>query len=389
MKTKKWLLHLLPLIILSAFIPLPHTSAVEVAVNNPTVTILGDFKILPKPVPPVKRSGRLEIAKLDWPKPKEIKGIYATGWMAGSAKWFPRLVQFINETEVNALVIDVKDDTGTVSYQSQVDLVNQIKATEIKINDPKAMIQTLYENQIYPIARIVVFKDPFLAKRKPEWAVKDNNGGLWKDRKGLHWVDPYNRDLWDYIISIAEEAISLGFQEIQFDYVRFTSDGDIKRCVYPFNNGEKPEDVIQNFLKYARVRLQPYQIPVSADIFGLTTSVPDDQGIGQQYEKIVSNVDIVCPMVYPSHYAHGTFGLKNPNQQPYETVLKGVSDAKKRLDDIGNTSTIIRPWLQDFNLGHHYGKNEIKAQIKAVQDAGLNEWIFWNPSCRYDKEKYN
>ncbi len=389
MKTRKWLLYQLSFFILSALIPLPQASAVEVSINNQTISIPGDFKILPKPVAPVKKSLRGEIVKLDWIKPKEIKGIYATGWMAGSAKWFPRLVQFINETEVNALVVDVKDDTGTLSYTSQVELVKEIKAIEIKINDPKAMIETLQKNQIFPIARIVVFKDPFLAKKKPEWAVKDINGGLWKDRKGLHWVDPYNKELWDYIISIAEEAIAIGFQEIQFDYVRFTSDGDIKRCVYPFNNGERREDVIQNFLKYARAKLQPYQVPVSADIFGLTTSVPDDQGIGQQYEKIINNVDIVCPMVYPSHYAHGTFGLKNPNQQPYETVLKGVSDAKKRLDEAGNTSTIIRPWLQDFNLGHHYGRNEIKAQIKAVEDAGLKEWIFWNPSCRYDKEKYN
>lgn len=389
MKIKKCLVYLLALFSFSALIPLPHMSAVEIAFNSPTLSIPGDFKILPKPAPPVEKTNQHEIVKLDWPKPKDVKGIYATGWIAGSAKWFPRLIQFINETEVNSLVIDVKDDTGTISYQTQVELANEIKATEIKIADPKTMIRTLYENQIYPIARIVVFKDPFLARKKPEWAVKDINGGLWKDRKGFNWVDPYNQDLWDYIISIAEEAITIGFQEIQFDYVRFTSDGDTKRCVYPFNNGETPEDVIQNFLKYARAKLQPYQIPVSADIFGLTTSVPDDQGIGQQYEKIVNNVDIVCPMVYPSHYAQGTFGLKNPNLQPYETVLKGVSDAKKRLDDTGNTTTIIRPWLQDFNLGHHYGRNEIKAQIRAVKDAGLNEWIFWNPSCRYDKEKYN
>lgn len=387
MITKKWLLYQLFLILLSVFIPLPHSSAVEIVFNNDIVTVPDDFKILPKPVPPVTESK--PIKKRDWPKPDVVKGIYATGWMAGSPKWLPRLVRFINETEINSLVIDVKDDNGTISYQSQIELVNQLKAAENKINDPKVMIQTLYENQIYPIARIVVFKDPLLARKKPEWAVKDIDGGLWKDRKGLNWVDPYNRDLWDYIISIAEEAIAIGFQEIQFDYVRFTSDGDTKRCVYPCFDGEAPEDVIQNFLKYARSKLQPYQIPVSADIFGLITSVPDDQGIGQQFEKIISNVDIVCPMVYPSHYAKGTFGLKNPNQQPYETVFKGVSDAKKRLEETGNTTTIIRPWLQDFDLGHNYGRNEIKAQIKAVEDAGLSEWIFWNPSCRYEQEKYN
>lgn len=388
MKTKKWILFHLSLFFLSIVIPMPQLSTVEASFSKLIVSSPDQLVILPKPEPP-KQSGLGSIAKLDWPKPKVIKGIYATSWMAGSAKWFPRLVQFINETEINSMVIDVKDDTGTLSYYSEVDLVKQIKAGENKIKDPRAMLRTLRENHVYPIARIVVFKDPFLARKKPEWAVKDINGGLWKDRKGLNWVDPYNKKLWDYIVNVAEEAITIGFQEIQFDYVRFTSDGDVKRCVYPFNNGESRENTIQNFLKYARTKLQPYQVPVSADIFGLTTSAPDDQGIGQQFEKIISNVDIVCPMVYPSHYAIGTYGLKNPNQQPYETVLKGVSDAKKRIDEAGNTSTILRPWLQDFNLGHQYGRNEIQAQIKAVEDAGVKEWIFWNPSCRYDKEKYN
>lgn len=389
MKTKSWILSLLSLFFLSVLVPLPQASAVEVAFNSQTISAPGDLKILPKPVAPVNQSGQEEVVKLNWPRPKEIKGIYATGWMAGSVKWFPRLVQFVNETETNAIVIDVKDDTGTLSYHSQVEMVKRIHASENKISDPKAMIQTLRENHIFPIARIVVFKDPFLAKKNPEWAVKDINGGLWYDRKGLNWVDPYNQELWDYIVDIAKEAIAIGFQEIQFDYVRFTSDGNIKRCVYPFNNGESREDVIKDFLKYARAKLQPYQIPVSADIFGLTTSVTDDQGIGQQFEKIINNVDIVSPMVYPSHYAFGTFGLKNPNEHPYETVLRGVSDAKKRIDEAGNTSTILRPWLQDFSLGYRYDRNEIQAQIKAVEDAGVKEWIFWNPSCRYDKQKYN
>jgi hypothetical protein len=389
MKIKKWVLFQLSLLLLSVIIPLPQFSAAEALISSQTVFSPNELVVIPKPTPPAIQSSFGKAVKLDWPKPKEIKGIYATGWMAGSAKWFPRMVQFINETEFNAIVIDVKDDTGTLSYRSQVSLVNEIGAGQNKINDVKAMIETLRENHIFPIARIVVFKDPFMAKKKPEWAVKDINGGPWKDRKGLYWVDPYNQEFWDYILKIAEEAIAIGFQEIQFDYVRFTSDGEVKRCIYPFNSGESREDAIQNFLKYARTKLQAYQIPISADIFGLTTSVPDDQGIGQQFEKIISNVDIVCPMVYPSHYASGTYGLKNPNRQPYETVLKGISDAKKRMDKAGNTSTTLRPWLQDFSIGHNYGRNEIQAQIKAVQDAGVKEWIFWNPSCRYDKVKYN
>ncbi|HYH01734.1 MAG TPA: putative glycoside hydrolase, partial [Bacillota bacterium] len=206
---------------------------------------------------------------------------------------------------------------------------------------------------------------------------------------GLHWVDPHNKEYWDYIVDIAKEAVRLGFQEIQFDYVRFTSDGNTKRCVYPFGNGLPAEDVIQEFLKYTRAKLAQYDIPVSADIFGLTTSANADLGIGQRFEKIAEHVDIVCPMVYPSHYIPGNFGLKNPNAQPYKTVFSSVRDAKLKLETAQNTTTQIRPWLQDFSLGVRYGRDEIQAQIKAVEDAGIKEWIFWNPSCRYDVTKYN
>jgi hypothetical protein len=336
----------------------------------------------------VKQVQPPELKKMDWPKPEEIRGVYTTGWIAGSGKWFPRLIEFINSTEVNALVVDIKDDTGNLSFMADIPLVKTHKTAVNMISNPTKMMQTLKENKIFPIARIVVFKDPYIAKAKPEWAVKDSEGGLWKDRKGLYWVDPHNKLYWDYIVDIAKEAIRLGFQEIQFDYVRFTSDGNIKRCVYPYSNGQASEDVIQEFLKYAKDKLAAYQVPTSADIFGLTTSADADLGIGQRFEKIIANVDVVCPMVYPSHYIPGNFGLRNPNAQPYQTVFQSVSDAKKRLEQAGNTSTQLRPWLQDFSLGVHYGKTEIQAQIKAVNDAGIKEWIFWNPSCRYNAEKY-
>ncbi len=330
-----------------------------------------------------------DIKPISQPKPEFVRGIYTTGWIAGSSKWFPRLINFINNTEFNALVIDVKDDTGTLSYVSDIPLVREIGAYEKKITAPRKMLQVLHEQHIYPIARIVVFKDPYLAKTRPDWAVKDINGGLWKDRKGLNWVDPNNRIIWDYIIDIAKEAINLGFQEIQFDYVRFTSDGDLKRCVYPFSTGQLRQDVIEEFLKYAKTKLKPYKVPISADIFGLSTSTDDDLGIGQKFEKIATSVDIVCPMVYPSHYALGTFGLRNPDYYPYETVFHGITDAKKRLEKAGITKTQIRPWLQDFSLGNRYGRSEIQKQIQAVKDAGIKEWIFWNPSCRYQIDKYN
>jgi hypothetical protein len=329
------------------------------------------------------------IKKWDWLRPSEVKGVYATGWMAGSRKWLPKIVKFIDETEINSLVIDVKDDTGTLSYNSEVPLTKEIGASQPKIANFAQVIKVLQEHQIYPIARIVVFKDPLLAQKKPEWAVKDINGGPWRDRKGLSWVDPHNKLVWDYVIDIAKEAIGKGFQEIQFDYVRFTSDGDLKRCVYPYKNGELRQDVIQAFLQYAKEQLKPYDVPISADIFGLTTSAADDLGIGQQFEKIAQSVDIVCPMVYPSHYAPGSFGLRIPDLHPYDTVYRGISDARKRLIKMSNSTTQLRPWLQDFSLGNPYGRSQVQAQIQAVHDAGIKEWIFWNPSCRYSSNKYN
>jgi hypothetical protein len=380
----------LPFILLIAFLCLTVSTPADVDINP----IAEDI-----PAKALLQTGLLEqqaqsppstnVEKESWHKPSVIKGIYTTGWMAGSSKWFPQLVDFIDKTEFNALVIDVKDDTGTLSYRSKVPLVNEEGASLNKISNPAKMIALLREHQIYPIARIVVFKDPFLAGKRPDWAVRDINGGLWKDRRGLNWVDPNNRQVWDYIVDIAKEAIGLGFQEIQFDYVRFTSDGDLKRCVYPYSSGKLRQDVIKEFLDYARFRLKDYHVPISADIFGLTTSTTDDMGIGQKFEKIVTSVDVVCPMVYPSHYALGTFGLRNPDLNPYETVFHGVSDAKKRLEKLGNTTTQLRPWLQDFSLGNHYGRNQIQKQIQAVKDAGVKEWIFWNPSCRYDISKYN
>lgn len=395
---KKWQFVLIPSLVaitfLTLFVTLTQTSVGKVLKNvaSATSSSISNNKSNVKvvKVAPIKSQAPqpTPLKRMEWTKPAEVKGVYTTGWIAGSSKWFPRLMKFIDETEVNALVVDIKDDTGSLSFLAEVPLAKETNAAVKMIADPVKMMQTLKEHQVYPIARIVIFKDPFIAKAKPEWAVKDSEGGLWQDRKGLNWVDPNNKQYWDYIVDIAKEAIRLGFQEIQFDYVRFTSDGSTKRCVYPFGTGLAPEDVIQEFLKYTRAKLDTYDVPISADIFGLTTSANADLGIGQRFEKIAEHVDVVCPMVYPSHYIPGNFGLRNPNAQPYKTVYSSVSDARKKLEEVKNTTTQIRPWLQDFSLGVHYGREEIQAQIKAVSDAGIKEWIFWNPSCRYNIEKY-
>ncbi|HBG16034.1 MAG TPA: GTP-binding protein [Firmicutes bacterium] len=314
-----------------------------------------------------------------------MRGVYVTGWGAGSSSLFQRLLHFTEETGINSLVIDIKDDTGFLSYQSRIPKVNTLQSWKLKIPNPYRLLQTLKQRNIYPIARLVVFKDPFLAETRPDLALKQKNGDIWRDYKGLAWVDPHSKEVWEYNIEIAKEAICLGFPEIQFDYVRFASDGDLSNCVYPHSEGKSKEDVIKEFLLYAREELEPLGAVISADVFGLACSAADDLRIGQKLEKIAEAVPVISPMVYPSHYAKGSYGLGNPDLFPYETVLQSMKDASRRLDGY---PVKLRPWLQDFSLGSKYGKKQIEAQIQAVYDAGVRDWIFWNPSCRYEIEKY-
>jgi hypothetical protein len=318
-------------------------------------------------------------------EPAAVKGVYLTSWVAGKSDSFNQLIGFINKTEVNSLVIDVKDDSGTISYASKVPLVQTV-GSSYKKYDPVKILEILRQNNIYPIARIVVFKDPYLAKHRPDLAVKSSDGGLWHDYKGLNWVDPYNQEVWDYNIEIAKEAVTYGFREIQFDYIRFTSDGNTRSCRYPKADGRIKSDVIRDFLKYAYQELKPLGAKVSADVFGLTCSA-DDIGIGQTMEKVAQGVDIICPMVYPSHYFRGVYQIPNPDVRPYETVFKSLTDAKQKIAAL-DRKVVLRPWLQDFSLKSHYGREQLLAQIKAVENAGLTEWIFWNPRCRYDYRKY-
>ncbi len=315
-----------------------------------------------------------------------VKGVYATGWMTGKSDFLGTMVGFSAKTEVNSMVIDVKDDSGRISYHSKVPLAQSIGASYPKF-DPIKVTKLLHQNDIYPIARIVIFKDPHLAGRRPDLAVKSTQGGVWRDYKGLAWVDPYNKDVWEYNVAVAKEAAGYGFKEIQFDYVRFTSDGVIKNCRYTFSDGRSKSDTISDFLKYAYQELKPLGVKVSADVFGLTCSSQSDMGIGQVFEKIAENVDIICPMVYPSHYMRGDFNIPDPDRNPYQTVYRSMMDAKRKAATL-KKPVIIRPWLQDFSLRNHYGREQLLAQIKAVQDAGLQEWIFWNPTNRYDIRKY-
>ncbi|MGE5583909.1 MAG: putative glycoside hydrolase [Bacillota bacterium] len=316
--------------------------------------------------------------------PSRLVGAYSTSWVAGS-KRMEQIIQFIKDSGINAVVIDLKDDTGTISYPSAVPLAKEIGAGSKRIANLKELVSRLRQEKIYAIARIVVFKDPLLARKHPEIAVLDKNGGLWRDRKGMIWVDPHNRQVWKYNLDIAKEAVNMGFSEVQFDYVRFLSDGKISNCVYPFSKGELKEDVISNFLSYAKKDLNTLGAPLSADIFGLALSVPDDLNIGQKLEKIANSVDYISPMIYPSHYPKGSFGFSDPDGHPYEVVAKALQDGNKRLK---NCSAKLRPWIQDFSLGHSYGRQQMAEQIKALEDNGIHDFLLWNPSNRYELSKY-
>lgn len=355
-------------------------SGKTVEVDGPPPLVQEPPEQLPEPEPVLPSDNR-PLKK----EPVKVKGIYMTGVIFNYPKYFHNLVNLVEETELNALVIDVKDDNGYLSIPLDLQMAQEIKVRVHKGMNGAENLKLLAEKNIYPIARIVVFKDPSLAEGKPELALRKKSGDIWRDRKGLAWVDPHNKDVWQYAVDVAKEAAKMGFREIQFDYVRFPTDGDVKNAVYPFADGKSKEDTILEFLAFAREELEPYNVFLAADVFGLTTLTLDDMGMGQKYEKIVTQVDYICPMVYPSHYGAGNYGFSNPNAYPYEVVKQALLDAQKKSAAVG-VQTVIRPWLQDFTLGTpKYGSAQVRAQIKATYDSGLEEWILWNAGNSYTK----
>jgi hypothetical protein len=317
--------------------------------------------------------------------PERLHGLYLNAWAAGSTKKLAKLVDLANRTEINAFVIDVKEG-GEISWKSKVALARKIGSDQPYIRDPRALLQKLKDNNIYPIARIVVFKDKNLSNAKPDWAIRRSDGSAWKDRDGNTWVDPYNKDVWNYNIAIAKEAIEMGFAEVQWDYIRFPDvpGSMMATAVFPAKTGKMTmQDNIRAFMLYAREQLASYKVPITADVFGLTVSVGNDLGIGQKWEKMSDAVDVLLPMVYPSHFARGSYGIPVPNAAPYATVKKAMDYAVKRSAKIEHAAE-IRPWLQDFTLGKpRYSAAYVRAQIQATYDAGLTDWVLWNPGSNY------
>jgi len=334
--------------------------------------------------------------------PKLFQGVYLTCWSAGSAKRIDRLIEMAREGRINSVVLDIKDASGYVAYEVAVPAVNGNDAKRVVIRDIASLVARLHRERLYVIARLVVFEDPRLALARPELAVHRlsklaspetplTSDTLWYDRKNLAWMDPNARETWDYNIAIAKDAFSRGFDEVNFDYIRFPSDGDLRDMYFPSWDGSTPRnEVIAAFFAHLRRQLEGRTI--SADLFGLSTVNSDDLGVGQVIEDAYRYFDYVCPMVYPSHYARGFLGEENPAKAPFKVVNYSMKSARDRLLAMNSDKRMtarLRPWLQDFNLGAVYDLEMVKAQIKALQEALGEHYVgftMWNPSNRYNTE---
>ncbi len=353
--------------------------------------------------------------------PDAVKGIYMSQCVVGTPNFRNSLVKFVEESDLNAIVIDIKDYSGTIGFPTTDPRFEGVSMQSCGASDMKAFIESLHEKGIYVIGRITVFQDPHYTKRFPEQAVQSaSSGGPWKDHKGLSFVDVSSREFWDYIVALSYESIAMGFDELNYDYIRYPSDGNMKDTVYQNPNRA---DALERFFAYLHEKMEPTGVVTSADIFGMAASNTDDLGIGQVLERALPYFDYIMPMVYPSHYPDGFNGYGDPNDYPYEVIkyamdkavartiatetsvrtLDGEPIMKKEVVAATPTSATttrevatgmytkpafdkqkIRPWLQDFDYGKEYLASDILAQTKGTYDAGLTSWIFWDPGNKYE-----
>lgn len=337
------------------------------------------------------------VTHLETPEP--LKALYMTSCVAGTPSWRDSLKRLIETTELNAVVIDIKDYTGTVAFPNDFPkvFIRPGLATQpgCVVSDMREFVQALHEAHVYVIGRISVFQDPTYTKLFPALAVKKKSDGeVWRDYKGLSFVDVGARPYWDYIVGLSNHAYELGFDELNYDYVRYPSDGNMADTLYTWTVGTttKPE-MLKSFFEYLHDSLKDTGVKLSVDLFGMTTTAIDDMGIGQTLENTLPYFDYVSPMVYPSHYPPAWNGFVNPAEYPYEVVKIAMTQALEReqLWFIANniatsTPSKFRPWLQDFNLGATYGPDKVRAQIQATYDVGLTSWMLWNAGNKYTKE---
>ena len=313
------------------------------------------------------------------------RGLYVFRFAANTRR-LKHLIGIADSTEINALIIDVKDEFG-LNFVPADPMVKKNAGTQVKASNMRALVDTIRAHGILPVARIVVFKDSVTARNNPDHVILKSDGTPWRDKKGQTWVNPYANAIWEYNFRVAEEAIQMGFGEIQFDYIRFPEPfKSLPQQVFPEQNGRSKPQVLAEFLRTARERFAKLGVRTTADIFGLVTTVGGALEVGQRWEPITQVVDVVLPMVYPSHYPPGSFQLPHPNAAPYDVIHIAISRARERDEKLGIKGDHVRPWLQAFSLGKPpYGPHEIEEQKRAVYDAGYDGWVMWEPGSRYDK----
>lgn len=358
------------------------------------------------------------------PLPDAVKSIYMTACVAGTRPFRDEVVAVAEETEINAIVIDIKDYTGSLSFPPERESLQPAwEKAQCGATDMKEFIASLHDKGIYVIGRITVFQDPLRSASHPELAVKRaSDGGVWKDGKGLSFIDVSAKDHWDYTIAVAEESYAIGFDELNFDYIRFPSDGNMKDIAFEHTGNKSKPEALELFFAYLHKELSnperyaasrhvntgrdvavPY---LSADLFGMTTTNTDDLSIGQVLERALPYFDFIAPMVYPSHYPPGFLNFADPNDHVYEVIEYSMAAAVRRAQApttsvngfmhkrMGTSTPAVyekpiydaqklRPWLQDFDYGGDYGPAEVRAQIQATYDVGLSSFMLWAPSNRY------
>ncbi|WP_439644271.1 putative glycoside hydrolase [Halalkalibacter wakoensis] len=332
-----------------------------------------------------------------FPYPEDgVRGVYVTGNSAGGQR-FNSLLELLDSTDLNSMVIDIKDDHGYLTYRpdEQSPFYN---ISQNFIGDTEKLMETLEEYEIYPIARIVVFKDTVLAEKRPDLSFLDD-GEVWKNGRGEAFVNPFLKEVWDYNVDIAKKAAQMGFKEIQFDYVRFPEGFERRDEILKYEVGEyldgddnvqKRVQAVTDFVAYAREQLEAYHVDVSVDIFGYSATISEAPGIGQNFSKISENVDVISSMIYPSHWTP-YFGIDKPDLYPYELTTEYAKVENKVLGALDNPP-VSRPWIQDFTaswLGagnyKRYGKKEVEEQIRALNEQGIDEFLLWNATNRYTK----
>ncbi len=384
-------------------------------VRNPAVAAGGQAAVNTPPAPEKEKVVHV-------PTPAQVRGIYMTQCAAGTMSFRENLMKLLDTTELNSIVIDIRDYSGGIAFPTNHPSLKDMVSSECGARDMKDFVKQLHDKGIYVIGRITVFQNPVYTKLHPEQAVQkkcahstgstnspragSGTCGVWKDYKGLAFVDVGAKEYWSTVVDLSKESYELGFDELNYDYIRFPSDGDMKSTVYSFGAGKSKQEALEEFFKYLHEQVKPLGVVMSADLFGMVTTNYDDLNIGQVLERTLPYFDYIDPMVYPSHYPTGFNGYKNVNEHSYDIVLYSMKEAVRRTvsttTSIGSfaytrigTSTPavyekpsyptskMRPWLQSFDYPVEYTPAMVRAQIQANTDAGLNTYLFWDAANKY------